>query len=173
MRYSQHKVLLTVSPLLPSSLQQPGVCSRNQLLLPSSAPRSVNISILLRRLRILPVATSVYYPLQRRQRSGIQAFGSANSFAYKQLPPLSPLFALFSALPSFVFNGLQPLLRKHPGWGWVPRPAEAPPFACHSPQLLSEGYAWSLARRASPAASVDSFLQKVKRTWFAPSRASL
>src|SRR6266436_5181527 len=134
MRYSQHKVLLTVSPLLPSSLQQPGVCSRNQLLLPSSAPRSVNISILLRRLRILPVATSVYYPLQRRQRSGIQAFGSANSFAYKQLPPLSPLFALFSALPSFVFNGLQPLLRKHPGWWWVPRPAVAPTFALLAPK---------------------------------------
>jgi len=31
----------------------------------------------------------------------------------------------------------------------------------------------SLASRASPAANVDSFLQKVKRTWFAPSRASL
>ena len=34
-------------------------------------------------------------------------------------------------------------------------------------------YAPSLERRASPADSVSSFLQKVKRTWLAPSRASL
>jgi hypothetical protein len=32
---------------------------------------------------------------------------------------------------------------------------------------------WRRARHASPAASVSSFLQKVKRTWEAPSRASL
>ena len=36
---------------------------------------------------------------------------------FRCLPPLSPLFALSSPLPSFVFNRLQPLLRKHPGWG--------------------------------------------------------
>ena|SRR5713226_6651797 len=29
-----------------------------------------------------------------------------------------PLFALFSALPSFVFNRLQPLFAKHPGGGY-------------------------------------------------------
>jgi hypothetical protein len=28
------------------------------------------------------------------------------------------LFALFPALVSFVFNSLQPLFRKHPGWGY-------------------------------------------------------
>src|SRR6266849_1084436 len=59
--------------------------------------------------------------LQRSQHPDLQAFGTANSFAYRHLPPLSPFFALFSALPSFVFNGLQPLLRKHPGWGRVAR----------------------------------------------------
>ena len=73
---------------------QPRVCSRNRLLLPSSAPRSVNISPILSALRILPVATGVHYPLQRPQRSGIQALGSTNSFACKRLPPLSPLFSL-------------------------------------------------------------------------------
>jgi hypothetical protein len=36
------------------------------------------------------------------------------------LQPLVPLFALFSALPSFVFNRLQPLFPKHPGWGYLP-----------------------------------------------------
>src|SRR6266478_5180258 len=33
------------------------------------------------------------------------------------LQPLCLLFALFSALPSFVFKSLQPLFAKHPGWG--------------------------------------------------------
>src|SRR5216683_2893215 len=134
MRYSQRKVLLTVSPLPPSSLQQPSVSSGNQRLLPSSAPRGVNISPILSRLRILPVATGVHCPLQRPLPSDIRVLGSANSFAYKQLPPLSPLFALFFALPSFVFNRLQPLLPKHPGWGWVLRSAEAPTSALHAPK---------------------------------------
>jgi hypothetical protein len=40
------------------------------------------------------------------------------------LPPLCRLFALFSAFVSFVFNRLQPLFRKHPGWGYL----YAPPF---------------------------------------------
>src|SRR5229473_2735891 len=37
------------------------------------------------------------------------------SIVFRHLPPLSRLFALFSALPPFVFNRLQPLSRKHPG----------------------------------------------------------
>src|SRR5713226_1521949 len=70
-------------------------------------------------------ARCAYFPSPREctpstvpKRSVIQVFGTANSFAHKQLPPLSPLFALFSALPSFVFNRLQPLFPKHPGWGY-------------------------------------------------------
>src|SRR6266446_823959 len=35
----------------------------------------------------------------------------------RNLQPLCRLFALFSALPSFVFKSLQPLLAKHPGCG--------------------------------------------------------
>ena len=118
-----------MSPLLSFFLQQPLVSSRNRLLLSSPAPRGANISPILSALRILPVATGVYYPLQRPQLSGIQALRSANSFAYKRLPPLSPLFTLFSTRPSFVFNRFQPLLRKHPGWGSVLRPSGAPTFA--------------------------------------------
>ncbi len=49
--------------------------------------------------------------------SGSYRLRNANSFAHKQLQPLLPLFALFSALSSFVFNILQPLFRKHPGGG--------------------------------------------------------
>jgi hypothetical protein len=59
----------------------------------------------------------------------IQDLGSANSFACKQLPPLSPVFASFLALPSFVFNRLQPLLRKTPGvGGGYPFPARHSPL---------------------------------------------
>jgi len=42
------------------------------------------------------------------------------SHVLSSLQPLVPLFALFSALPSFVFNRLQPLFPKHPGWGPPP-----------------------------------------------------
>jgi len=38
------------------------------------------------------------------------------SISFKSLRPLCRLFALFSALVSFVFNRLQPLFQKHPGW---------------------------------------------------------
>ena len=30
------------------------------------------------------------------------------------------LFALCFRTPSFISNNLQPLFRKHPGWGWLP-----------------------------------------------------
>src|SRR5216684_2048997 len=56
----QAKVLLTVAPFRPSLPPQPRVFSRNQLPVPSSAPRGANIPPVLRRLRILPVATGVY-----------------------------------------------------------------------------------------------------------------
>src|SRR5229473_3590430 len=46
----------------------------------------------------------------RRGRGG-------KSHVLSSLQPLVPLFALFSAPLSFVFNRLQPLFPKHPGWG--------------------------------------------------------
>jgi hypothetical protein len=54
------KVLLTVSPFRPFLPPQPRVCSRNRRLRPLYAPRSVNISLILSMLRILPVATGVW-----------------------------------------------------------------------------------------------------------------
>src|SRR6266436_580798 len=39
------------------------------------------------------------------------------SIVFRRLLPLSRLFALFSALPPFVFNRLQPLFAKYRGWG--------------------------------------------------------
>src|SRR6266446_4469506 len=39
------------------------------------------------------------------------------SIVFMHLLPLSRLFALFSALPPFVFNRLQPLFAKYRGWG--------------------------------------------------------
>ena len=56
------------------------------------------------------------------------------SHVLSNLQPLVPLFALFSALPSFVFNRLQPLFPKHPGWG-VPRPLDQ--HALRSPKRPS------------------------------------
>ncbi len=52
--------------------------------------------------------------------SDFQTFRHANSLVCIDLPPLCPLFSLFSAFVSFVFNRLQPLFRKHPGWGYLP-----------------------------------------------------
>ncbi len=45
---------------------------------------------------------------------------SYNFCAVSRLQPLAPLFALFSAPVSFVFNHFQPLFPKHPGWGVSP-----------------------------------------------------
>jgi hypothetical protein len=47
------------------------------------------------------------------------------SHVLSSLQPLLPLFALFSALPSFVFNRLQPLFPKHPGGGIPTLPLRA------------------------------------------------
>src|SRR5712664_3503240 len=39
------------------------------------------------------------------------------SIVFRHLLPLSRLFALFSALPPFVFNRLRPLFARYRGWG--------------------------------------------------------
>src|ERR1700682_232973 len=81
---------------------------------PSSASRSVNISPVLSSLRILPVATGVYH--SSFPTSDFQTSRHAKSFVCIGLLPLCRLFALFSAFASFVFNRLEPLSTKHPGW---------------------------------------------------------
>jgi hypothetical protein len=106
-----------VSPFRPSFPPQPCVCFRNWLLLPSSVPRHANISPILSTLRILPVATGVWAaPVFLATRHSSLATSHC-PFVFILLRPLSPLFALFCALPSFVFNRLQPLFPKHPGGG--------------------------------------------------------
>ncbi len=68
MRYSLTQGSADCGPFGPSFPPQPRVFSRNQPLLPSLAPRNVNISAILSTLRILPGATGlptmvgVYYP---------------------------------------------------------------------------------------------------------------
>jgi hypothetical protein len=57
-----------------------------------------------------PVCFQEFLPLRALCLGGKSIF-------FILLPPLSSLFALFSALVSFVFNRLQPLFRKHPGVG--------------------------------------------------------
>src|SRR5216683_8186713 len=51
--------------------------------------------------------------------TNLLAFKPANPFVCIGLEPLCRLFLLFSALVSFVFNRLQPLFPKHPGWGYL------------------------------------------------------
>jgi hypothetical protein len=53
----------------------------------------------------------------RSELSAICPAFSCNSLVISRLQPLVTLFALFSALPPFVFNSLQPLFPKYPGWG--------------------------------------------------------
>jgi hypothetical protein len=105
-----------VSPFRSLTPPQPNVCFRNERPLPSSASRNVNISPVLSALRILPVVTGV-----RPNPSTLRVAPSPLCLRGKphilsSLPPSLSLFALFLALPSFVFNSLQPLLRKHRGW---------------------------------------------------------
>jgi hypothetical protein len=86
--------------------------------LPSSASRGVNISPVLSGFRILPVATGVCH--SSFPTSDFQTSRHAKSFVYIGLLPLCRLLALFSAFASFVFNRLEPLFTKHPGWGGYP-----------------------------------------------------
>src|SRR6266478_694498 len=50
-------------------------------------------------------------------RASVSPCLCGKSHVLSNLQPLVPLFALFPALPSFVFTNLEPLSAKHPGWG--------------------------------------------------------
>ncbi len=111
------KVLLTVSPFLPSFPPQPRVCSRNQLLLSSYAPRGANISPILSTLRILPVATGC--------TSISLTLCLCASVANPVVTHLSPvasycckLFVAPKKVKSFAIKQIQTLFTKHPGGGW-------------------------------------------------------
>jgi len=67
--------------------------------------------------RTLSIATGVC--LESTPDHRLSNFRRVNSFVYKSLAPLCHLFAPFSASVSFVFNRLQPLFQKHPGWGGI------------------------------------------------------
>jgi hypothetical protein len=73
-------------------------------------------------LRTLSIATGGGTPLRhsysRLVRLSVPCL-RGKSHVLSSLQPLVPLVALFSALPSFVFNRLQPLFPKHPGWRYL------------------------------------------------------
>jgi hypothetical protein len=122
LRCTEAQKCLFVSPFPATPMQTRGMgvppllqLPRQASLPPSYAPRGASILCGLSRLRILPVATGVHPP--SFPTADFQTFKRANSFACKGLPPLCRLFALFSALAAFVFNRLQPLSTKHPGYG--------------------------------------------------------
>src|SRR5258708_1343897 len=122
--------LLTVSQFGPLIPPEPRVCFRNERLLPSPASRNVNICPVLSTLRILPGATAVHPNPCRYSCRAVTSVPVRPAGGFLPAPtgsgwqtPCSQqfaaslsLFALFFALRSFVFNSLQTLLRKHPGW---------------------------------------------------------
>src|SRR6266436_3624967 len=112
-----------------------GEGARSLLLSPLHAPRGASIPSALSRLRILPSPRGWTYStsilIQDFAASVSQSLGG-KSHVLRNLQPLCLLFALFSALPSFVFNSLQPLFAKHPGWGGrcdLSRPPATSPLA--------------------------------------------
>jgi hypothetical protein len=103
---------LFLTPLLPiTSLQT----QQFHAITHSFAQRRAAIPPVFNGFRTLSIATGVY-PLCCVFPS-LQVLKLANSCVCIGLAPLWRLFALFSALVPFVFNGLRPLFRKHPGWG--------------------------------------------------------
>jgi hypothetical protein len=87
------------------------------------------------------------------------------SHAFRNLQPLCPLFALFSTLLSFVFNNLQPLLPKHPGWGC--HGLRAPPLCGRSGGLFKRG-----RRCSSPCAGRKAVHQPARTPHQLPTRPS-
>ena len=90
---------------------------------PSNLPRHLHD---VAPISLLFSAASAYFPSPRwvypSTIPDVQTFGPAN------VPTLLfteawCLFALFCELSPFVFNGLQPLFAKHPGWGYVRKPS--------------------------------------------------
>src|SRR5216684_5160075 len=114
-----------LGPHLPRLSARPPDTNTRTKHLPS-ASRSADISPVLSSFHILPVATGGVPNVPIRIPPPQCLCGK--SHVLSSLQPLLPLFALFSALPPFVFNRLQPLFPKHPGGGGYPN-TSAPTFA--------------------------------------------
>ena len=102
---------------------QPRVCFRNDRLLPSSAPRNVNISPVLSKLRILPVATGVS-PLRHSPSMPSPSQCSLclcrKLHVFSSLPPLEISLRSFShSLP--LFSAACSLFSKNTRGGIPPR----------------------------------------------------
>ena len=100
------------TPLLPITSLQP---QQFHAITHSFAQRRAAIPPIFNGFRTLSIATRVYYPPNVPFGTSPPQCLGGKSHVLRDLQPLCRLFALFSALPSFVFNTLQPLLRKHPG----------------------------------------------------------
>jgi hypothetical protein len=100
------------TPLLPITSLQP---QQFQAITHSFPQRRAAIPSIFNSFRTLSIATGVYPSIIPDDR--LSDFRRVNPFVYKSLVPLCHLFSLLSAFVSFVFNRLQPLFPKHPGWG--------------------------------------------------------
>jgi hypothetical protein len=89
----------------------------------SFAQRHAAIPAVLNGFRTLSIVTGVR--LESLPDGRLSDVQRVNSFVYKSLAPLCPLFAPFSSSVSFVFNRLQPLFQKHPGGGIDPSATSA------------------------------------------------
>jgi len=101
------------TPLLPIASLQP---QQFHAITHSFAQRRAAIPPIFNGFRTLSIATGAYPSII--PDDNLSGFQRVNAFVYKSLEPLCRLFALFPALVSFIFNGLRPLFRKHPGWGY-------------------------------------------------------
>jgi hypothetical protein len=112
-----------VSPFGSLILAQPRVCFRNDGLLPSSAPRNVNISPVLSTLRILPVATGVS-PLRHSPSMPSPSLCSlrlcGKFHVFSSLPPLEISCVSFCK-PRPLFSIACSLFSQNAGAGWASR----------------------------------------------------
>ena len=137
----QSKVLLTVSPTHPYFPRQPRVCSRNRRRLPSYALCNANISPVLRKLRILPIATGVSLlrhspyissPPQCPLCLCPDGVGVAKSHVLSSLPPLYFSLRSFSrSVP--LFSTACRLFCQNRGVGVAPLPV----FTSHQSQITA------------------------------------
>ena len=114
-----------MSPFGPLIPPQPSVYFRNRLLLPSSAPRNANISPVLSTLRILSVATGVYYQFHRTTHCSLSTthFSSPFVFIILQIPfPATPFVSHPSKTPGGVWGCTLPILNSVALCRRLPRP---------------------------------------------------
>ena len=137
---------------------QPRVCFRNERLLPSSAPRNVNISPILSTLRILPVVTGVS-PLRHSPSMPSPSLCSlclcGKFHVFSSLPPLDRSLRSFShSLP--LFSAACSLFSKNTRGG-IPPGKRAHPFSPRSIRAAVSTFRINTCKSVSKQTTLTSF----------------